>query len=174
MIKKTFELIDEYRKKTKNRFYGLWCADRFDVDYFDKYFEYETEMYNRGVEIHRLINIETVGEQAIREHLKKFSAVITSGKYIATSTRHTEFEMVVCFECKEEDDNNDTLAIQLLPDRYKRRVDLAIYSFDRIFMVSMTRFFERRVTGKGLQKYWDPNKVDESIDNWFQACKSAK
>jgi hypothetical protein len=83
--------------------------------------------------------------------------------------------MKICFECKEEEnDDNDTLTIQLYPDRYKRRVDLAIYSFDRIFMVSMTRLFETlEAQGKSLRKYWDPNKVDESIDNWFQAFKTA-
>jgi hypothetical protein len=166
---KIFELINENKKRTNNRFYGIWCADRVETEHFTEYFEYERQMYNRGVEIHRLINTGTVAKPIIKEHLRKFSDVISKGKYIVISTTHSEYEMVVCFQCKEGDDNN-TLAIQLIPDRVQRTVGLAIYSFYRIYVATMTRLFESlEERGENLRDYWDPNKPDESIDKWFEA-----
>lgn len=166
--KEIFDLVQENKKRTKNRFYGIWCVERFETERFTEYFEYEKEMHNRGVRIHRLINTETVSKPIIREHLKKFSDAISDGKYIVTSTTHRDYEMVVCFECKEGD--NNTLALQLLPDRINRRVDLAIYSFYRTYMVTMTRLFESlEERGENLNDYWDSNKPDESINKWITA-----
>jgi hypothetical protein len=169
---KIFELIQENKKRTKNRFYGIWCVERFDTENFSEYFEYEREMYIRGVKIHRLINTATVNNHMIREHIKKFSDVISDGKYIVVSTTHSEYEMVICFQCREGDDeDNNTLAIQLFPDRMVRTVGLAVYSFYRTYMVTMTRFFESlEEHGENLNDYWDPSKPDESIDKWFEAA----
>jgi hypothetical protein len=168
---KVFELIQENKKRTKNRFYAVWCAERFETENFTEYFEYEREMYNRGVKIHRLINTTTMDKHIIKEHLKKFSDFISDGRYMVTSTIHSGYEMVVCFQCKEGDDNN-TLAIQLFPDRMVRTVDLAVYSFNRTYMVTMTRLFESlEGNGESLKNYWNPNNLDESIDKWFEASE---
>jgi hypothetical protein len=55
-------------------------------------------MYDRGVTIHRIINIENMDKSIIKEHLKKFSDQISSGKYRVTSTTHSEIELVVCLK----------------------------------------------------------------------------
>lgn len=88
---------------------------------------------------------------------------------LVTSTAHSGYEMVVCFQCKEGDDNN-TLDIQLFPNSMVRTVDLAVYSFYRTYMVTMTRLFELlEASGESLKDYWDPNNLDGSIDKWFEA-----
>jgi hypothetical protein len=166
---RVMEFIRENKKRTKNRFYSLMCIKGFDKNY-DDYFtedEYEKDMFNRDVSIHRLINIETVGKSIIRKHLKKFSDVISDGKYLVTSTTFNAYEMAICFGYKED----YNLAIQLIHDPFSMSVDLALYSDFLLYIAAMTKFFESlENSGEKFNKYWDANKIDESIDKWFKAC----
>ena len=168
--KEIFEFIQMNKEKTKDRFYGLWCLDRVEKERFTEYFQYEREMYSRSVNVHRLINTKTVDKSIIREHIKNFSDFISDGRYIITSTTHSEYEMVICFGCLKDVKSSNTLAIQLIPDRTEWKVDLAIYSYYRTYRVTMVRLFELlEKNGKNLKEYWDPNKPDESIDKWFKS-----
>jgi hypothetical protein len=109
-----------------------------------------------------------VGEDRIKERIKKFSNVISAGKYIITLTNHTGFDVVIG---EGEDDRN--FAVQLFPDPYTQVVNFGICSDNPIYTASMTRLFENlEDNGKKLQEYWDPNKIDESTDKWLVASKS--
>lgn len=173
--KKIFELLDENKKKVKHQFYGIWCVGNYDQNRLLKYYDTELDLYNNNSDIitHRLINTETINRNLIKEHLMKFSDAISRGKYIVSSTNYEEYEIVICFEVKEGSDN--TLAVQLLPDRVNNRVDLAIFSFDRMFLVAMKKQYDwLEKSGKKLNDYWDANHPESSIKKWFESCDQLK
>jgi hypothetical protein len=71
----------------------------------------------------------------------------------------------------EGDDNNNTLAIRLIPEHVNWMVDLAVYSFYLTHMVTMTGLSELlEERGENLKRYWDSSKPDESIDKWFRSA----
>jgi hypothetical protein len=168
VIKDMKILISRGHDTSKHRFYETLCVKSANYELFKIIDQYDNEMYSGGIEIHRLINLEVVGEDRIKEHIKKFSNVISAGKYIVTLTNHTGFDVVIGVGYQKKD-----IAVQLFPDPYTQVVNFGICSYNPMYIVSMTRLSENlEDNGKKLQEHWDPNKIDESIDKWLVASKS--
>lgn len=152
------EFLEQTKSSTKDRFYAMWCPDYEKP--LEEYFKKEKQLL-KNVEVTRLINLG-VGKEKVKEHLMSNKEDIINGNYIVYSTYHRDFEILICFRAR---DNQDTIAIQIFRDLIDNRVDLAIYSHEKSFANAMIKTFEA-LKGERLE-IKDPNKFDDIVNNWL-------
>lgn len=156
---------EKLRNEADNRIYGVWCYSGHAYPKLTDYFRTEKKLMDKGVEIHRLINVKEVGEHKAKKHCEEFKDEIVSGKYIITSVGYHSREVLIVDRKK---------ALILYQNLCAKDVAGGIGPYDDPNWVAGYADEYEELESAGNTLVIDPSNAEESIADWVtRAMKDA-
>jgi len=156
---------DKLKNEAKKCIYGVWCYSGYNYDELANYFRKEKELIKKGVEVHRLVNIELVGKANARKHCEDFKDEIIGGHYILTSVKYHSREFLIVDHKK---------ALILYQDLCAKDVGGGIGPHDEPYWVASYDNEYEELEKSGNRLTMDSSNWQQRIDEWIDLALAKK
>lgn len=159
ILRKAEEMIENLKKAEDGEALAIWCIMRYNIA-LEKYF---TKF--KGEKVHRLINVDAVGLDNVRDHLIAFLNEIKIGNYRVYSTSYSACEWLIVN--KEE-------VLELIPHVTTRKMYRGIYATDEHIVNARVKDFEDlKKQGRALNipPTFSDDEAKKLIEQWIMRAR---
>lgn len=164
-VSKVLSRADKLRKEAEQSVYGLWCYAGYAYPELTEYFRKEKALIEKGVIVHRLINIEYVGKEKAKKHGEMFKDEIIAGKYVLTAVNYHSREVIIIDRKK---------ALILYQNLYAKDVAGGIGPYDDPNWVASYANEYEELEKAGTPLEIDRSNPQKSIEKWINLALAEK